>query len=139
MRPNSEEPDKPKHSLPSYSEPTPETHRHMSREDEAELALKNTEFASGARSMLIALFLVTSAAVPTIQFSAELRAAGTISRLPTFLIFKSLPLLPHPADLKRVERTLENDSVVSQWLLPRTQLVLTKLLRAGNEQVYLGR
>lgn len=138
MRSNNEEPARPKHSLPSYSEPTPEMHRHMSREDEAELALKNTEFASGVRSSLIALFLITIAAVPAIQFSAELRAAGAISRLPTFLTFKSLPLLPHPADLKRVERTLENDSVVSHWLLPRTQFVLTKLLGAGNEQVYLG-
>ena len=53
-------------------------------------------------------------------------------------IFKSLPWLPHSEDLKRVERTLENESLVSQWLLPRMQYLLTVVLGAGNEQVYLG-
>jgi hypothetical protein len=33
---------------------------------------------------------------------------------------------------------LENESLVSQWLLPRVQYLLTVLLGAGNEQVYLG-
>ncbi len=99
--------------------------------------------------------MLTIAAVPAIQFTAELRATSAISRLPTFLVFKSLPawsrihhvrgardlwnVLPHSAELKAAERTLETDSVVSQWLLPRTQLVLTALLHAGNEQVYPGR
>src|SRR5205085_10705164 len=40
-----DEPLKPTHSLPRYSEPTPETHRKVSREEEAELALKNSAFA----------------------------------------------------------------------------------------------
>jgi len=53
-------------------------------------------------------------------------------------IFKSLPWLPHAEDLKRVERTLENESLVSQWLLPRMQYLLTVVMGAGNEQVYLG-
>jgi alginate O-acetyltransferase complex protein AlgJ len=135
---DSEEPLPPKHSLPEYDEPTPETHRKISREEEAELALKNTKFARGTRQTLIVLFLLTIVAVPAIQFAGEFRAAGAISRLPMISIFKSLPLLPHPADLKRVERTLENDSLVSQWLLPRTQYLLTALLSAGNEQVYPG-
>ncbi len=37
-----DKPRKPKRSLPSYDEPTPETHRRLSREEEAELALKRT-------------------------------------------------------------------------------------------------
>ncbi|MEP7014064.1 MAG: hypothetical protein ABI925_01355 [Verrucomicrobiota bacterium] len=151
----SEEPLPPKHSLPSYGEPTPEMHRKISREEEAELALKNTEFADGTRWLLIVLFLLTIATVPAIQFVAELRATGGSSRLPMFLVFESLPawsrihtvrgtrdlwnVLPRPAELKQAERTLENDSVVSQWLLPRAQFVLTAFLRDGNEQVYPGR
>ena len=55
-----EEPRKPTHSLPRYSEPTPETHRKLSREEEAELALKHTVYTPGTRSLLIALFLLTS-------------------------------------------------------------------------------
>jgi hypothetical protein len=128
----------PKYSLPRYADPTPGERRKISREEEAELALKNTKFAPGTRQTLIMLFLLTIAAIPAIQLAGEFRAAGAISRLPMLSIFKSLPWLPHSEDLKRVERTLENESLVSQWLLPRTQYLLTVLLGAGNEQVYLG-
>ena len=129
----------PKYSLPRYVDPTPSAaHRKLPREEEADLALKNTKFTPGTRQTLIALFLLTVVAIPAIQLAGEFRAAGAISRLPILSIFKSLPWLPHSEDLKRVERTLENESLVSQWLLPRTQYLLTVLLGAGNEQVYLG-
>src|SRR6266498_3888830 len=130
----------PKYSLPRYADPTPGApeHRRLPREEEAELALKNTKFTPGTRPTLIALFLLTIVTVPAIQLAGEFRTAGAISRLPMLSIFKSLPWLPHSEDLKRVERTLENESLVSQWLLPRTQYLLTVLLGAGNEQVYLG-
>jgi alginate O-acetyltransferase complex protein AlgJ len=129
----------PKYSLPRYADPTPSAaHRKLPREEEADLALKNTKFTPGTRQTLIALFLLTIVAVPLVQLVGEFRAAGAISRLPMISIFKSLPWLPHSEDLKRVERTLENESLVSQWLLPRVQYLLTVLLGAGNEQVYLG-
>ena len=129
----------PKYSLPRYADPTPSAaHRKLPREEEADLALKNTKFTPGTRQALIALFLLTIVAVPLIQLVGEFRTAGSISRLPMISIFKSLPWLPHSEDLKRVERTLENESLVSQWLLPRVQYLLTVLLGAGNEQVYLG-
>src|SRR6476646_3670178 len=129
----------PKYSLPRYADPTPSAaHRKLPREEEADLALKNTKFTPGTRQTLIALFLLTIVAVPAIQLVGELRAAGSIGRMPMISIFKSLPWLPHSEDLKRVERTLENESLVSQWLLPRVQYLLTVLLGAGNEQVYLG-
>jgi hypothetical protein len=129
----------PKYSLPRYADPTPSAaHRKLPREEEADLALKNTKFTPGTRQTLIALFLLTIVAVPVIQLAGEFRAAGSISRLPMISIFKSLPWLPHAEDLKRVERTLENESLVSQWLLPRMQYLLSVVLGAGNEQVYLG-
>jgi hypothetical protein len=129
----------PKYSLPRYADPTPSAaHRKLPREEEADLALKNTKFTPGTRQTLIALFLLTIVAVPAIQLVGEFRAAGSIGRMPMISIFKSLPWLPHAEDLKRVERTLENESLVSQWLLPRMQYLLTVVLGAGNEQVYLG-
>ncbi|HKS04138.1 MAG TPA: hypothetical protein VJR49_02170, partial [Chthoniobacterales bacterium] len=129
----------PKYSLPRYADPTPsEAHRKLPREEEADLALKNTKFTPGTRQTLIALFLLTIVAVPTIQLIGEFRAAGSISRMPMVSMFKSLPWLPHAEDLKGVERSLENESLVSQWLLPRMQYLLTVVLGAGNEQVYLG-
>jgi hypothetical protein len=148
-----DEPLKPTHSLPRYSEPTPETHRKVSREEEAELALKNSQFAGGSRNLLIFLFLLTILAVPTIQFAYEMRTPHTDGRLGTFNVYKAYPawkkirtvrnprdvwrLLPRAAELKAAEKELETESVVSEWLLPRVQLVLVKL-GAGNEQVYLG-
>ncbi len=129
----------PKYSLPRYADATPSAaHRKLPREEEADLALKNTKFTPGTRQALIALFLLTILAVPTIQLVGEFRAAGSISRMPMISIFKSLHWLPHGEDLKQVERSLENESLVSQWLLPRMQYLLTVVLRAGNEQVYLG-
>lgn len=150
-----EEPRKPTHSLPRYSEPTPETHQKVSREEEAELALKNTVYTPGTRGLLIALFLLTIISVPAIQFAVELRSPRPSGGLATFDVYKALPawakiraarsagdlwqLLPRAAELKAAEEALESESVVSAWLLPRVQSVLTGKLGAGNEQVYLGR
>jgi len=150
-----EEPRKPTHSLPRYSEPTPETHRRLSREEEAELALKHTVYTPGTRWLLIALFLLTIISVPALQFAVELRSPRPSGGLPTFDLYKAYPawakirtvrsasdlwdLLPRAAELKAAEKAIESESVVSAWLLPRVQSVLTGQLRAGNEQVYLGR
>src|SRR5207249_12039168 len=122
----------PKYSLPRYADPTPiAAHRRLPREEEADLALKNTKFTPGTRQTLIALVLLTIVAVPAIQLAGAFRAAGSISRLPMLSIFKSLPWLPHSEDLKRVERTMENESVVWQWLLQRTLSQPKVLLVAG--------
>ena len=150
-----DEPLKPIHSLPRYSEPTPETHRRVSREEEAELALKHSSLTGGSRWLLIMLFLVTILSVPTIQFAFEMRTPHTEARLGTFNIYKAYPawrkiravrgardvwrLLPRAAELKAAEKELETESVVSEWLLPRVQLLLSTRLGAGNEQVYPGR
>src|SRR5688572_26681191 len=86
-----DEPLKPTHSLPRYSEPTPETHGKVTREEEAELALKNTAFTSGSRSLLILLFLITILFVPAIQLAVELLAPHAEGRLGTFNIYKAYP------------------------------------------------
>jgi alginate O-acetyltransferase complex protein AlgJ len=149
-----DEPLKPAHSLPRYKDPTPETHRKVTREEEAELALKGTIYTRGTRALLITLFLLTICFVPAIQFAVELRSPKS-GGVPTFDVYKALPswarikavrraadlwhLLPRAAELKAAEKEIEADSVVSAWLLPRVQSALTGKLRAGNEQVYLGR
>lgn len=43
------------------------------------------------------------------------------------------------ADIQAYENDLEETSQIGQWLLPRTQFVLTGHLGAGNEQAYIGR
>src|SRR4051812_43504136 len=86
-----DEPLKPTHSLPRYSEPTPETHRNVSREEEAEIALKNSAFSGPSRFLLIVLFFVTILSVPAIQFACEMRAPRSEGRLGTFNIYKAYP------------------------------------------------
>ena len=146
------QPWKPQLSLPSYEEPTPETSRRVSREDEAEMALTGTSFTPGTAFLLNALFLLTIASVPILQVVASLRSGAG---LPTAEVLRTLPsahkisavrswhdawnLLPHTEELKSAEKSLESDSIVSQWLLPSVQSVLVGRLRAGTEQVYLGR
>jgi alginate O-acetyltransferase complex protein AlgJ len=150
-----EEPRKPTHSLPRYSEPTPETRGKISREDEAEVEFGRTRYTPGTRSLLIALFLLTITSVPAIQFAVELRSPQPSGGVATFNLYKAYPawtkilsvrsavdlwhLLPRAADLKAAEKRLETESVVSAWLLPRVQSLLTGKLEAGNEQVFPGR
>ncbi|MFN2475356.1 MAG: hypothetical protein ABR526_03325 [Chthoniobacterales bacterium] len=145
---------KPTKSLPSYSEPTPETSRTLTREEEAEIALKNTAFGPGAVTLLIALFLGTIVVVPVLQTLAEMRgwdgsglSIGNIFKvLPTIEKLRALrtitdvwSLLPRAAELKSVEKAIENESIVSRWLLPAVQSLLIGRLGAGNEQAYVGR
>jgi hypothetical protein len=147
-------PSKPRHSLPSYAEPTPETHRRLSREEEAEISLRNTLFTGGVCPALIVLFCLTIAVVPIIQFGTEISATQSLWRLPTLTTFSTLGarfslhdllrpvklwhMLPNAEETKAVEKTLRTDSVVAQWLLPGVQSILTTFLGAGNEQVYPG-
>src|SRR5438046_9802621 len=96
----------PKYSLPRYADPTPSAaHRKLPREEEADLALKNTKFTPGTRQTLIALFWLTILAVPLIQLVGEFRAADSIRPLPAVSLYRDLPWLPRSEDLNRVERT----------------------------------
>ena len=93
--------------------------------------------------------------VPAIQLAVELRSPRPSGGLATFDLYNAYPawekiravrsaadawnLLPRAEELKDAEKAIESDSVVSAWLLPHVQSVLTGKLGAGNEQVYLGR
>jgi hypothetical protein len=142
-------------SVENRNEPTEPTHGKISREKEAELALKSTRFTPGACALLVTLFLLTLAAVPILQFVTELKNARSGSTMPMFDVLKVLPswtkirrvrtlaelwdLLPRADEIKSAEKAMENESVVSLWLRPRLQAILTEDLHAGSEQVYPGR
>jgi alginate O-acetyltransferase complex protein AlgJ len=140
------QPWKPTRSLPSYKEPTPETTRKLTREQEAELALDRTTFAPGVPSFLVAAFLLTIVSVPLVQLiagsGAGIRALNVLPSGAKIAAVRSLRdawnLLPHAAELKAAEESLESESVVSRWLLPPVQALLMGQLRAATEQVYLG-
>ncbi|MCC6445760.1 MAG: hypothetical protein IT210_20190 [Armatimonadetes bacterium] len=139
----------------------------MTREEEAERALKRTAITPAISWTLCLGFLLTILATPCAQHMADI-AKGMAARrsavpsLPAdsllpqcYDVFRLLPsmermgavhapqdilrILPSVEEIRDYENTLEERSVVSAWLLPRMQYGLTALLGAGNEQAYCGR
>jgi hypothetical protein len=119
-------PSKPKHSLPSYREPTPETRRKLSREEEAEIALNNTFFTPGSRELLIVIFLALIVVVPAIQFTTEFRGVHSLRRLPTIEAFATLASRANLPDIHRlagmwrvVPRAADTKAVKKPWRTSR--------------------
>ena len=132
--------------------------KRLSREDEAKLALEYTQVTPGTAWALMIAFLLTIVAVPVAQHVVEIRAnlqarreeraatgeppAGRI--LPqSWDVFPLLwpsrgEALPTVEEISEYETALEEGSIVSSWILPRAQTVLSRI-GAGNEQVYPGR
>ena len=56
-------------------------------------------------------------------------------------IFRAINLLPVPnlTEIEQYEDRLEEESVLTHWLLPSVQTILTRVFFIGNEQAYLGR
>lgn len=142
----SKPPTPPEHSLPSYGEPTPETKRKMTREDEAELALGRTDFSPGAQTLLIIAFLVTFMTV----IAAQIIARQTVFEMPGVLPPSAKvraarspgdfwELIPKAEHIKAAEKDLEKLSVIAKALRPRVQGVLTGMLHSGTEQAFVGR
>ena len=147
-------PREPEHSLPRYDEPPlrERKNRNLDREEIAERDLKGTVLSRGATGFLIATFLLTITVPSILQFAAELRAGRGF---PSFDIIRTLPkwskiraahnpaeiwnLAPQADDIKDFEKGMEKGSIISRWLLPHVQDVLTGDLGAGNEQAYPGR
>lgn len=124
---------------------SPETK--LSREDEARLALEHTVISFSMAWLIVALFLLTIVAVPFAQSVFEINRNRAEKREiiapQSWDVWKLRPtrekLWPSVSEIKDYESDLEDESIVSQWLLPRVQYLLTNYLGAGNEQVYVGR
>lgn len=127
----------------------------ISREEQAEHALKSTSMAPGACTVIVTLFLLTISLAPLLQLVTELPALREGNSIPMLAVFKVLPswakisgshnlvelwdLLPRAEELKSAAKALEDQSIISRWLRSRIQWILTGFLHAGTEQVYPGR
>ena len=152
--PDAARPREPEHSLPRYDEPPlrERRNRQLDREEVAERDLKGTVLLPGVKGLLIAVFLLTITLPAILQFAAELHAGRG---LPSFDVIRTLPkwekiraarhpadfwnLAPQADDIKDFEKGMEKGSIISRWLLPHVQDVLTGMLGAGNEQAYPGK
>ncbi len=81
------------------------------------------------------VFGVVLLSVPFCQVLSEIRRG----KLPHVLRAVELFSNPKREVYEKYEQTLEDESILTHWLLPNVQTVLTTLFRIGNEQAYLGR
>lgn len=139
------------------------------REEEADQALRHTVVTPAVAWGLVLFFGCTIFLVPVVQQGTEIRLhlanrpadppgkTAAVSRLlpPYKEVFRFLTgfqkfqairtpgdvwrCLPRPQQIRDYENALEEASVVSAWIRPRLQYLLTGLLGAGNEQAYCGR
>ena len=140
----------------------------VGREEEAKIALENTEISRATGWFLTLAFLFTICSIPILQCAFEVRdnlaaraeetktgqkpttgvlphAFDGLQELPSWQQVSSVrswqdarKLIPKAENLKSHEETLEDESFISKWLLPRAQRLLVRI-GVGNEQVYLGR
>jgi alginate O-acetyltransferase complex protein AlgJ len=134
-----------------------------SREQIAQREVGHTDIPPWLSRVLVAVFLVTIAVVPALQTVHDIRqgrAGDRASAVPQAVDALRLPLVGLRAmstaeggpmarlfaanretlrSINSFEDALEKRSLVGEWLRPRLQEPLTRILGVGNEQVYRGR
>lgn len=107
-------------------------------EHRREMALKelgNTYIKRSVSIVGLVIFGMTLLSVPLCQLIPDLQHGESPH------IFQAVNLLPVPnlKEIEQYEDTLDEKSVLTNWLLPSVQMILTGVFRTGNEQAYLGR
>jgi len=134
-----------------------------SREQIAQREVGHTDIAPWLSRALAAVFLATITVVPALQTAHDIRqgrAGDRSSAAPQAVDALRLPLVGLRAmstaeggplarlfaanrevlrSINSFEDTLEERSLVGEWIRPRLQEPLTRILGVGNEQVYCGR
>jgi alginate O-acetyltransferase complex protein AlgJ len=134
-----------------------------SREQIAQREVGHTDIAPWLSRIMTAIFLLTISVVPALQVAYDVQQGRTgdrervvpqaadalrlpISGLRTMVSAKGSPFARLFAANREVLRSinsfediLEERSRVGEWIRPRLQEPLTRILGLGNEQVYCGR
>ncbi|RKU12514.1 hypothetical protein C6503_17150 [Candidatus Poribacteria bacterium] len=107
-------------------------------EHRREMALKALGTTLVKRNLSIVSLVIFSAtllSVPICQLVSDIQRGESLH------VFRAIGLLPvpHLEEIEAYEDTLEEESVLTDWLLPGVQTILTRVFLTGNEQAYLGR
>ena len=135
--------------------------RQLTREEVAEREVGTTTVTPRLSRWIIALFLLTIVAVPTIQHALEVRAGKSRPFQPkaaeaAIIPGHALRELQNPAiptawakiqaanslflrDVKAYEKAQEDESFLAVAAIPPTQALTAQFVGLGNEQVYIGR
>ena len=105
------------------------------RREMALKALGTTLVKRNVSLVSLVIFSMTLLSVPICQLVSDIQRGESPH------VFRAVSLLPIPnlTEIKQYEDTLEEESVLTDWLLPSVQTILTRVFRTGNEQAYLGR
>ena len=105
------------------------------RRETALKALSSTLVKRNVSIVSLVVFSVTLLSVSLCQLISDIHRGESPH------VFRVVNLLPVPTlkNIEQYEDTLEEESVLTHWLLPSVQTVLTGVFRTGNEQAYLGR
>ncbi len=104
------------------------------RRDIAEKDLGSTLVRPSVCVISIVIFAMVLLSVSICQSVSEIRRGKFTQVLRTVELFSDLKR----EAFEKYEDILEEESVLTNWLLPNVQTIFTELLRTGNEQVYLG-
>lgn len=106
-----------------------------SRREMAAKELGSTQVKRNVSIVGLVIFSVTLLSVPICQLISDIHRGEPPH------IFRAINLLPAPnlTEIEQYEDTLEEESVLTHWLLPSVQTILTQVFLIGNEQAYLGR
>ena len=105
------------------------------RREMAEKALGTTLVKRNVSIVALVIFGVTLLSVPICQLVSDIYRGESLH------IFRTASLLPIPTlkEIEAYEDVLEKEAVLTNWLLPSVQTILTQVFLIGNEQAYLGR
>ena len=104
------------------------------RREMALKALGTTQIKRNVSFVSLIIFSATLLSVPICQLVSDIQQGEPPH------IFRAVSLLPVPnlTEIKQYEDTLEEESILTHWLLPSVQTLLTRVFQIGNEQAYLG-
>lgn len=105
----------------------------QTREEEADRDLTSTAVSRGTALFVCAGFLLSILVVPILDW-VPIRG---VAPAPVPVLHSTGPI-PTAADLHDFETGLEHHSYFGNWILPRTQLLLSRALGAGDDKAYLG-
>ena len=103
-----------------------------------EMALKELGTTLVKRNVSIValvIFSVTLLSVPLCQLISDIHRGESPH------VFRAANLLPVPTlkEIEAYEAVLEEEAILTNWLLSSVQTILTRVFQIGNEQAYLGR
>ena len=105
------------------------------RRDTAKKDLESTHVKQNVCIVSLVIFCMILLSVPICQFTSEILKW----KFPQVFQVGELVSNPRREAFEKYENTLEEEAILTNWLLPNVQTTLTSLFNIGNEQTYIGK